>query len=111
MKSPVSNNSFSQSAFFSLEELVNERDFANYLRMLRSFAQRYCVMVTAYDTPCGPKLTKEIAAVMMEIGFKENLFGKFRCGYAAVIDEGKLVCEKLENDRTKYVDISVELDN
>lgn len=54
---------------------------------------------------------QELTHTMMDIGFKENLFGEFRCAYAAVIDAGELILEKLENDRTKYVHAVVDIDN
>lgn len=35
----------------SAEKLKIETDLENYLKILKGFAQRYCVMVVACDTP------------------------------------------------------------
>ena len=87
----------------SVDKLKAETNIENFLKMLKGIAQRYCVIVVACDTPWGPGFTKELTVAMTGIGFRENLFGKYRCAYAAVIDAGELVYEKLENDRRQYI--------
>ncbi len=100
-----------QQENLSAEKLRAETDFANYLRKLKLYAQKYCVMVVACDTPWGPPFTQELTKLMMSVGFKENLYGKFRCPYSAVIEEGKLIFERLEGDITKSVDETIFLKN
>lgn len=102
---PKRNEAVENPIFF--EALKTETNFENYLKMLRSFARKYCVAVVGSDTPWGPPFTKEHAKLMLNIGFKEILLGKFRCGYAAVIDAGKLVFERLEEDTQIIIDKTI----
>lgn len=95
----------------SVEELVNEHDLGRYLGLLKRFAKKYVVAVAASDTPWGPKFTKELTAAMTEIGFRVDLFEKFRCPYAAAVDSGRLVFERLETDPNKSIDEKIILDN
>lgn len=99
--------SFTRGEGLSSEKLRNERNFAEYLKLLKKFAQRYCIFVNSYDTPWGPIFTPEITQLMTDIGFKIDLYGKFRCSYAAAIDAGELVFEKLEEDTYKIIDITL----
>ncbi len=98
-------------AELSVDELVNEHDLAKYLGLLKRFAQKYLVAVAASDTPWGPKFTRELTAAMIGIGFRVDLFEKFRCPYAAAVDSGRLVFEKLETDPGKAVNEKIVLDN
>lgn len=95
----------------SPELLGNENNFAEYLKLLKKFAKKYCVIVVSYDTPWGPPFTRELTRLMTDIGFRVDLYGKFRCPYAAVIDAGKLVFEKLESDTQKMIDVQMDLGN
>lgn len=99
------------AAELSVDELVNEHDLAEYLGLLKRFAQKYFVAVAASDTPWGPKFTSGLTAALTEIGFQVDLFEKFRCPYAAAVDSGKLVFERLETDPGKVIDEKIVLDN
>jgi len=79
----------------SAEKLRSETEFLPYMRLLRDFAQRYCVMIAMRDTPVGPATTHEITAALKNIGLNIDLFGQYRCPYAALIDAGTLIFEKL----------------
>ncbi len=79
----------------SAEELRREHDLKTYLLKLRGFAARYCVMLAAMDTPCGPAFTPEYSGTLTGIGTRIDLYGKFRMAYAAVINEGELVYEEI----------------
>lgn len=95
----------------SAEELLSERDLGKYLGLLKRAARHYVVAVAANDTPWGPEFTKELADAMIGIGLRVNLFEKFRLAYAAAVDHGKLVFEKLGVDQTERIDKSIILDN
>lgn len=87
----------------AIEALQNECDFGNYLKMLKGFAQKYCVMAAAHETPWGKPFTRELTRSMNEIGFKVDLYGKARCAYAGFICMGRLVFEKIEEDNKKPI--------
>lgn len=78
-----------------LEELRTEADFLKYMRLLKGFAKKYCVIIVARDTPVGPSTTREMTSALMGIGLQINLYGKYRCAYAALIDAGQIVFEEL----------------
>ena len=97
-----------------LSTLRIETDFKKYLSILQVLAKKYCIMVAAADTPCGPFFTEEIARMYMDIGFKVALHDKFRCSYAGIIDAGNLIYEEIsETDRVqkciKLEDYEVEI--
>lgn len=85
----------------SAEKLKSETDFLSYMRLLKDFAQRYCVMIAASDTPVGPDFSQDMANAVMAIGLNTNLYQKYRCAYAAVIDSGDIVFEEIQLDTTK----------
>ncbi|MCM1227451.1 MAG: adenylyltransferase/cytidyltransferase family protein [Clostridium sp.] len=99
--------SFTRGEGLSSEKLKNEHDFVEYLKLLKKFAQRYCIFVNSCDTPWGPAFTQEITQLMMDIGFKIDLYGKFRCAYVAAIDAGELIFEKIEEDTNKAINITI----
>ncbi|MCM1299696.1 MAG: adenylyltransferase/cytidyltransferase family protein [Firmicutes bacterium] len=94
----------------SAAKLKAEQNFESYLQMLKGFAKRYCVMVAAKGTPCGSAFTDGISKAFMNVGFKTDLRGKDFCGYAALIDGGRVVFEMLEADVSKLINIAVDLD-
>ena len=51
----------------SAKKLKSETDFKQYLKLLKGFAQRYCVMLVANNTPYGPNFTKEMGSLLMDI--------------------------------------------
>ena len=89
--------------------LLTENNFANYLKLLKKAAEKYCVIVVSCETPWGFEFNKEKTSVFMDIGFKTDLFLKFRASYAAVIDSGTLVFEKLEENLRKPVEAAVSV--
>lgn len=89
--------------------LHTETDFTKYITLLKRLAKRYCIMVAAADTPCGPYFTEEIARMYMDIGFKVDLRNKYRCGYAGILDGGKIIFEDVSV--TEIVQKCVKLDN
>ena len=102
----------------SVDKLKNEHNFIEYVRMLRFFSKRYMVMIAANDTPCGPAYTDEVSSEVMKLGLQINLCDKNRYGYAAVIDAGELIYEKLSNSILEWIeyqctieDISIELES
>lgn len=94
----------------SAEKLKSETDFKSYLNMLWGFAQRYCVIVAAKGTPCGPSYTREISEAFMNIGFKSDLRGKDFCPYAAMIDSDRIIFEGLPSNTKKALEGSASLD-
>lgn len=93
----------------SLQQLKSEHDFLRYIKLLKGFAQRYCVMISVSNTPCGPAYTDEVSRLVMNLGLKINLSDKFRCAYVAVIDAGDLIFEEVELDRKKCLHTMVDL--
>ena len=75
--------------------LDSETDFLNYIKLLRRYVKKYCIMIASADTPCGPYFTKEMAYMLMDLGFKINLYDKYRCSYVGILDCGKLVFEEV----------------
>ena len=94
----------------SAEKLKKEEDFKSYLDMLRGFAKRYCIMIAAKGTPWGSAFTDGISAAFTNIGLKTDLRGKDFCGYAALVDGGRIVFEMLQPDNAKPINISINLD-
>lgn len=94
----------------SAKKLKSETDFKQYLKLLKGFAQRYCVMIVANNTPYGPNFTKEMGALLMSIGLGVNLYGKYRCAYAALIDAGKLIFEQIQLNTQEIVKTKIDLD-
>lgn len=84
-----------------LEKLRVEQDFLKYMKLLKLFAKKYCVMIAASDTPVGPATTREMTGALMEMGLRIDLYGKYRCAYAAMIDAGRVVFEELKSDEVK----------
>lgn len=78
--------------------------------MLQKFARRYCVIIVANDTPYGPSVTPEMTERLMDIGLHINLFGCYRCAYAALIDAGTLVFEEIKLNTTEFIQKEIDLD-
>lgn len=94
----------------SLEKLRSETGFISYMQMLKGFAQRYCVMTVVCDTPVGPFTTQKETITLKNIGLGTDLFEKYRCPYAALIDAGVLVFEQISLDTSKIIDQKLRLD-
>lgn len=88
--------------------LDTETNFLNYIKLLKQYAKNYCIMVASADTPCGPYFTKEIAHMLVDIGFEINLYDKYRCSYVGIIDCGKLVYEEVS--ATEVIQACVMID-
>ena len=48
-----------QTVNLSPEKLRTETDFLKYMKLLKGFAQKYCVMIVVKDTPVGPATTRD----------------------------------------------------
>ena len=96
---------------FDEESLVNEMDFSRYLELLKEAAARYTVLIAVCDTPFGESITPEITSKLMALGLKENLYGKYRYAYAAVIDRNERIFEKLPSSPAHAVKWSGTLGN
>lgn len=84
-----------------LEKLRTEKDFLKYMKLLRLFAKKYCVMIVVNDTPVGPATTLEMTQALIDIGLRMNLYGRYRCAYAAMIDAGELIFEDIRSDKVE----------
>lgn len=92
-----------------LSALRAEIDFIKYIGILKGLTKKYCIMVVSVDTPCGPFVTREIVNMYMDIGFKVDLFDKYRCSYAGILDEGKVVFEEVS--ATDKIQKCIKLEN
>ena len=88
----------------SITELRQEKKFISYLKLLKAFSKRYTLLISVNNTPCGPYFTEEMAAEIMDIGLKINLFNRFRYAYAAVIDAGELLIECISSSPAETVE-------
>lgn len=88
---------------FDEEALINEMDFSRYLDLLKEAAARYTVLIAVCDTPFGESITPEIISKLMALGLVENLYGKYRYAYAAIIDRNERVFEKLPSSQAQAV--------
>lgn len=102
--------SLSRGNGLSVSALKSEHNFLEYTRLLKKFAKRYTVMIAACDTPYGLAYTKEVSWILMDIGLKVDLYEKFRHGYAALIDPGKLIFEQLSSSTEEIVEYHGNLD-
>jgi len=93
-----------------IEQLRYEEDFLQYINILSHFVQNYVVMLVACDTPWGPGLTKEMTGALRHIGFKKDIYGQLRQNYAAIIDAGNLLVEKLSQSTTESICGNINLD-
>lgn len=96
-------SSFTDVCNFDEEALTSEMDFSRYLDLLKEAAARYTVLIAVCDTPFGESITSEMISKLMALGLKENLYGKYRYAYAAVIDRNERIFEKLPSSRTQAV--------
>lgn len=101
--SPKKKRAATQRRELPLERLRTETDFLKYIRLLKLFAKKYCVMIVASDTPVGPAATWEMTGALMALGLQIDLYGKFRCAYAAMIDAGQVVFEELKSDTRETI--------
>ncbi len=79
----------------TIQALKNEENFTTYLSALKEISKRYTLVIASYDTPFGPGYGKELSNCFAALGLKINLYGKFRAGYVAVIDSGKVIFEQI----------------
>ena len=79
----------------SVTKLRQEKNFTSYLKLLKDFAKRYTLLISVCNTPCGPYFTESMAAEVMNLGLRMNLFNCFRAAYVAVINAGELLEERI----------------
>ncbi|MCH5193051.1 MAG: adenylyltransferase/cytidyltransferase family protein [Oscillospiraceae bacterium] len=110
MKSRIAKEKFAWPDGLTEETLRNERNFLNYVRLLKSFAKKYCVIIAVNNTPYCDAITPDITSEIMNIGLKINLYYMHTYPYAAVIDEGNLLYEKLGSSKFNVIEERVTLD-
>jgi [citrate (pro-3S)-lyase] ligase len=86
------------------KDLTEEKSFVKYLKLLKAFSKRYAVFIAALDTPCGPAFTRAISHELMGIGLNVDLSQKFRHSYAAAINAGELVFERVAQSLAEPVE-------
>lgn len=87
-----------------IKDISEEIDFKEYLRLLSFFSGRYTVLIAASDTAVGYYYTKEHQKLLTSLGLKYDLVGKYRLGYVALIDEGKVILEYLAHSPEEIVE-------
>lgn len=91
------------------EELRKCNNYPDYLNLLAQISKKYTVIIVTLDTPVGSGSTPELARRLTNIGTLIPLTSdKFRCAYAAIIDQGILVFEGIS--RTHAVKYETVLD-
>lgn len=73
--------------------------FAEYLPKLKN--EQYIVFLSVKDD-CATAFNNEMKEAMAALGLKCDLTGKYRNSYAAVIDGGNVVFEKLSDEKIIY---------
>lgn len=87
-------------------DLEDETNFSRYLDLLFRNKEQYIIFVVARDTPWGSHFTRSLTTQLMALGLKIDLYGKFRYAYAAVLDQGERVFEKISPNTTEKVEWS-----
>ena len=83
-------------ANFSVEQLKEESNFIRYIELLQWSSERYCILIASSDTPCGsPLFTRSVGQELCKVGIQTDLSDKFRASYAAIIDGGKTIAERI----------------
>lgn len=92
-----------------LETLRKETDFARYLEILKPFALKYTVLITALDAPIGPHFTITMVNKMQQLGLMPFSVQMYRRAYAAVIHDGCKLFEKVGDDEMACVNYKGEI--
>lgn len=79
---------------------LNTNNFSEYLSELEQ-KENYTIFIAACDE-ASQSLSLRWRILLENLGLKENLQGKFRSSYYAVIENGKVICEKLGYDEAIY---------
>lgn len=61
------------------------------------------MMIVTRFTPVGPDTTREMANALMEMGLRVDLYEKYNCAYAAMIDAGDIIFEELRSDSEEAI--------
>lgn len=93
-----------------IEPLRKETDFAQYLELLKPFAEKYAVLIVAIDTPVGPRFTQQMALKLHELGLMPFNTSFYRKSYAAVIHKGEKLFEKVGLDDMELVNYEGVID-
>lgn len=88
-------------------DLRSAHDFTSYLRLLKTYAQSCCVLVSSWDMPNASGCTEEMLGLFQAVGFQVDLTNIPDCAYAAAIDAGELVYEELCEDAAQYIDVTL----
>lgn len=90
--------------------IKKENDFVQYMKLVSEIAEDCIIMIAAKDTPWGPAFTPEKTAAMRCIGLQENLYGKFRYAYVAVVSSGEVVFERTGPSTKEVVTCELTID-
>ncbi|MBE5930966.1 MAG: glycosyltransferase [Lachnospiraceae bacterium] len=80
---------------WDVDVLKTEYVFMRYVALLREAAKQYVVIIATRDTPWGPSFSQSQAVALKNVGFGEDLFGKYRYAYVAIMDAGQVLFEKI----------------
>lgn len=99
-----------------INNLIETNNFIDYLKILLSFSKRYTIMISASDTAVGLSFTDKHQALLLKLGLNINLIEQYGLGYAVLIDEGKVLLERLTTVPEEFIeeklilnDIEIEL--
>ena len=81
-------------------------DVIDYLTVLNENIDNYIILIAVKDTP-GMSLSREIAMRFDQLGLKTDLTGKHWHSYAAIIDGGILLDEKLSTETVRIDKIKI----
>ena len=77
-----------------MDQLIQEKNFAAYCRMLKHFKDNILILIAVKDTP-GFCLRADEQKAVKELGLEESFEGKHWHSYIAAINCGKVVTEKI----------------
>ncbi|MBQ8799832.1 MAG: glycosyltransferase [Lachnospiraceae bacterium] len=75
--------------------LKKEYDFFRYVSLLKEVTNKYVIIVATRDTPWGPAFEQQKTKALKDVGYGVDLYGKYRYAYAAIMDEGRVLFEKI----------------
>lgn len=92
---------------FWLDKKKNDENYKAVFDYLSRIGNERYLAVMAINDDASFSMTKELQDVLNGLGLQESLLGSYRHSYIAVLDSGKVVYEKIDNQRLEY---AVELD-
>ena len=64
-----------------IDELKSEDNIYKFIDCLKLFSFRYSVIITSFDTPCGPDFSPALSEKLKSLGLKVDLSDKYRMEY------------------------------